>query len=222
MKKSYIIFLVFLFIIGAVLGIYLFNTKYNNTNENSNYNAPRTSNNDKQTANQLSEDSLSKSNPNAEENETPIETQIAEFTTKIYTKDKERQNNLSITCSTLNDTYVEPGETFSFCSTVGKATTAKGYEKADVFKDGEVIQALGGGNCQVSSTLYNAVLKIPELEVVERHKHSNSVPYVSKGKDAAVSYGTYDFKFKNNLPNKIKISASCDSDYVYVKLFKLE
>ena len=222
MKKSYIIFLVFLFIIGAVIGIYLFNTKYNNTNENSNYNATRTSNNNEQQANQFSEDSSSKSNSNTEENKTPIETQIADFTTKIYTKDKERQNNISITCSTLNDTYVEPGETFSFCDTVGKATTTKGYEKADVFKDGEVVQALGGGNCQVSSTLYNAVLKIPELEVVERHEHSNSVPYVSKGKDAAVSYGSYDFKFKNNLPNKIKISASCDSDYVYVKLFKLE
>ena len=222
MKKSYIIFLVFLFIIGAVIGIYLFSTKYKNTNENSNYNATRTSNNNEQQANQFSEDSSSKSNSNTEENKTPIETQIADFTTKIYTKDKERQNNISITCSTLNDTYVEPGETFSFCDTVGKATTAKGYEKADVFEDGKVVQALGGGNCQVSSTLYNAVLKIPELDVIERHEHSNSVPYVSKGKDAAVSYGSYDFKFKNNLPNKIKISASCDSDYVYVKLFKLE
>ena len=222
MKKSYIIFLVFLFIIGAVIGIYLFSTKYNSTNKNSNYNATRTSNNNEQQANQFSEDSSSKSNSNTEENKTPIETQIADFTTKIYTQDKERQNNISITCSTLNDTYVEPGETFSFCNTVGKATTSKGYKKADVFKDGEVVQALGGGNCQVSSTLYNAVLKIPEFEVIERHKHSNSVPYVSKGKDAAVSYGSYDFKFKNNLPNKIKISASCDSDYVYVKLFKLE
>ena len=116
------------------------------------------------------------------------ETQISEFTTKIYTKDSERQNNISITCSTLNDTIVENGDTFSFCNTVGKATSSKGYEKADVFKDGEVVQALGGGNCQVSATLYNAILKVPNLTVTERHEHSNSVPYVSKGKDAAVSY----------------------------------
>lgn len=69
--------------------------------------------------------------------------QISEFTTKIYTKDSDRQNNISITCSSLNNTTVNPNETFSFCKTVGKATTAKGYKKADVFKDGEKVEALG-------------------------------------------------------------------------------
>ena len=147
---------------------------------------------------------------------------ISEFSTKIYTKDKERQNNISITCNSLNNTFVENGDTFSFCSTVGKATSSKGYKKADVFKDGDVVQALGGGNCQVSSTLYNAVLKIKDLKVTERHTHSNSVPYVKKGKDAAVSYGSYDFKFVNNTGNKIKISSSCDKNYVYIKIFKIE
>lgn len=225
MKKSYIYFFIILFILGAMIGIYFFSTRNKKTTDYSNYNAARTSNNNESQENQSSEGSENNNtteyNDN-EENKAPIESQIADFTTKIYTKDKERQNNITITCSSLNDTYIEPGETFSFEKIVGKATTSKGYKKADVFQNGEVIQALGGGNCQVSSTLYNAVLKIPEFEIVERHKHSNSVPYVSKGKDAAVSYGSYDFKFKNNLPNKIKISASCDSDYVYIKLFKLE
>lgn len=151
----------------------------------------------------------------------PVETQISDFTTKIYTKDKERQNNISITCSTLNDTIVDNGNTFSFCGTIGKSTTSKGYQKADVYKDGEVIEALGGGNCQVSSTLYNAVLKVEGLNVTERHSHSNSVPYVSKGKDAAVAYGSYDFKFVNNTGSQIKISASCDNSYVYIKIFKI-
>ncbi len=150
------------------------------------------------------------------------ETLLSEFTTKIYTKNKERQNNISITCNSLNNTFVENGDTFSFCGTVGKATSSKGYKKADVFKDGEVTQALGGGNCQVSSTLYNAVLKVPELKVTERHEHSNSVPYVKKGKDAAISYGSYDFKFINNTGKKIKITSTCDKDHVYVKIFKLE
>ncbi len=149
------------------------------------------------------------------------ETQIAEFSTKIYTKDSERQNNISITCSTLNDIYVNNGETFSFCNTVGKATTDKGYQKADVYQDGEVIQALGGGNCQVSTTLYNAVLQVEGLSVTERHEHSNSVPYIAKGKDAAVAYGSYDFKFINNTGNKIKISASNDNSFVYIKIFKV-
>ena len=80
---------------------------------------------------------------NSEQSASPIETEIASFTTKIYTKDSDRQNNISITCSSLNDTTIENGQTFSFCNTVGKATSSKGYKKADVFKDGEKIEALG-------------------------------------------------------------------------------
>lgn len=149
------------------------------------------------------------------------ETEIASFSTKIYTKDSERQNNISITCSSLNDTIVENGKTFSFCNTVGKATSSKGYQKADVYKDGEVVQALGGGNCQVSTTLYNAALKISGINVTERHSHSNSVPYIKEGKDAAVAYGSYDFKFINNTGNSIKIKTSTDGKYVYAKILKI-
>ena len=226
MKKFLIIFGI-LGLVGIGIGIYLFNR--NTSSNNSNYDSTRLSTNNSENTtknsntNQDTESSnsdIKNNQPEAQKQE--LETQISEFTTKIYTKDKKRQNNINITCSTLNDTYVESGETFSFCNTVGKATTSKGYEKADVFRDGEVIKALGGGNCQVSTTLYNAVLNVDGLDVTERHKHSNSVPYIENGKDAAVSYGSYDFKFVNNIGNKIKISASCDSDYVYIKLFKLE
>ena len=80
---------------------------------------------------------------NSEQSASPIETEIASFTTKIYTKNSDRQNNISITCSSLNDTTIENGQTFSFCNTVGKATSSKGYKKADVFQDGEKIEALG-------------------------------------------------------------------------------
>ena len=80
---------------------------------------------------------------NSEQPASPIETEIASFTTKIHTKDSDRQNNISITCSSLNDTTIGNGQTFSFCNTVGKATSSKGYKKADVFKDGEKIEALG-------------------------------------------------------------------------------
>ena len=89
---------------------------------------------------------------NSEQSASPIETEIASFTTKIYTKDSDRQNNISITCSSLNDTTIENGQTFSFCNTVGKATSSKGYKKADVFKDGEKIEALG--RWQLPSKLY--------------------------------------------------------------------
>ena len=80
---------------------------------------------------------------NSEQSASPIETEISHFAQKIYTKDSDRQNNISITCSSLNDTTIENGQTFSFCNTVGKATSSKGYKKADVFQDGEKIEALG-------------------------------------------------------------------------------
>ena len=232
--KKYITLLIILGLIGIGIILFMFNrNKTQNNSSDFSYNSERVSTNNSadvensssvdQANSTNSEDNIkNNSNTQSEDLKKETETQISEFSTKIYTKDKERQNNINITCSSLNDTYVEIGDTFSFCNTVGKATTYKGYKKADVFKDGEVIQALGGGNCQVSTTLYNAVLEVDGLDVTERHKHSNSVPYIKKGKDAAVAYGSYDFKFVNNTANKIKISASCDSDYVYIKLFKLE
>lgn len=147
---------------------------------------------------------------------------ISTFSTKIYTKDSSRQNNVTITCSTLNGTEVPKGETFSFCNTVGKATTAKGYQEADIFTSkGEKVKGLGGGNCQISTTLYNAVLQVPELQVTERHEHSNKVPYIKNGKDAAVAYGSCDFKFVNNTDNTIKILAQNTPDAVTITLLKL-
>ena len=76
------------------------------------------------------------------------------------------------------------------------------------------------GNCQVSSTLYNAVLKVKELEVKERHAHSKEVHYVAKDKDAAVSYGSVDFKFKNNTDSPIKIYATSDLNNVNIRIVK--
>ena len=83
-------------------------------------------------------------------------------------------------------------------------------------------KGLGGGNCQISSTLYNAVLTIPSLKVIERHEHSNKVPYAKKGKDAAVAYGSYDFKFQNNSGNDIKRTFNVTSDNVTATIYKLQ
>ena len=181
------------------------------------------SNNNDDSQNESKNGEDSKDNSDEEEKNNPSkETEIASFTTKIYTKDSGRQNNLTIACSTLNDTTVENGKTFSFTKTVGKATSGKGYKKADVFRNGDVIEALGGGLCQVSTTLYNAVLKVPELKVTERHPHSNKVPYIKSGKDAAVSFGAQDFKFINNTGNIVKIKASNTKNNVTVKIIKIE
>lgn len=114
------------------------------------------------------------------------------------------------------------GQTFSFCNTLGPAQPSEGYQKADTFdKNGEIFQEYGGGKCQVSSTLYNAVLQVSNLEIIERHPHSNYVPYVEEGKDAAVSYGSVDFKFKNNNSFSIKIIAEANPDNVVIKIMQV-
>ena len=233
MKKRYIYLSIVAIVIVA--GLVTFIYKHNNDNSKNfgsdDYNASRTAQEIDNVTNSADEMAPSESNTEPQENSSEApkeptmsqkETEISSFTTKIYTKDSDRQNNLTIACSTLNDTIVENGSTFSFSNTVGKATSSKGYKKADVFKNGDVVEALGGGLCQVSTTLYNAVLKIPEVKVTERHSHSNKVPYIASGKDAAVSYGTYDLKFINNTGNSLKIKAENTPNNVTIKILKLE
>lgn len=219
--KKFMIMIVIALVIGA--GIWWF-TSSQNTNNTTNYQAEKSSTNINVT-NQTPQTNNNVTNETPQNNTTnevtKLETEIANFTTKIYNKDSERQNNITITCNAINSTEVQPGETFSFCGVVGKSTTAKGYQEADIYVDGKKEQGLGGGNCQVSTTLYNAVLKIPELEVVERHKHSGHVPYIQEGKDAAVSYGAYDFKFKNNTGSTIRILMENTPDNITAKIIKI-
>ena len=207
MKKLFGIFL--LIIIPLIIGFFIYNYNLNKHN-NSSYTTEKSS--------------YTTNENNLPEIKEPkiIEQEISSFSTKIHNKDEDRQNNIGISISSLNDTIVNPGDTFSFCDTIGKATSDKGYEKADVYSGGKLIQALGGGNCQVSTTLYNAVLNIPELEIIERHEHSGYVPYIKDGKDAAVSYGTHDFKFKNNLNESIKIKAENTENEVIIKIIELK
>lgn len=87
---------------------------------------------------------------------------------------------------------------------------------------GKKRKVLADGNCQISSTLYNALLTVPSLVVTERHKHSNKVPYVQPGKDAAVAYGSYDLRFRNDSGNKVKIRAEATSDLVTVTLLSVK
>lgn len=82
-------------------------------------------------------------------------------------------------------------------------------------------EELVGGNCQVSSTLYNAVLNVAGLTIVERHEHGKDVTYVPEGKDAAVSYGSLDLKFRNDLDYDIGIQASTDNNSIMIKLVRL-
>ena len=246
MKNNKIWIIVAIILILCIgIGIYFFfKNKYMNS---SNYSAERTFTNQDFSANNTSvnnnivsnsqinntenfgHNSLMENKSNEENEQNNIQNiepkkdeLISSFSTKIYTKESERQNNISITCSKLNGTVVKNGSTFSFCNTIGPATSAKGYQEADIFdSDGNKKKGLGGGNCQVSTTLYNAVLKVSGLSIIERHEHSNKVPYIKSGKDAAVAYGSYDLKFRNNTGNDIRIEASATANNVSINLYKI-
>ncbi len=151
-----------------------------------------------------------------------IESELSNFSTTIKSKAPGRLNNIRITCSKINNQVIENGSEFSFESIIGKSSPESGYQKADIFLNGKIVQAYGGGNCQVSSTLYNAVILVNGLIVTERHKHKRRVDYVPEGMDAAVSYGTSDFRFKNECGYKIKIYATSDDNNLNIKIVKLE
>lgn len=133
-----------------------------------------------------------------------INASVTSCNTNFNSSSSERSNNIKLATNAIDGAVIMPGEIFSFNNIVGERTYSKGYEKASVIMGDEFIDGLGGGICQVSTTLYNAVLK-SDLEIVERRPHSLYITYVPLGQDATVNYGTIDLKFKNNLPYPIYI-----------------
>lgn len=236
MKNKWWIILILGIII--ILGLAFYFISRNNSNSD-NYSATKTATNESTNQNNTDlNNSIDTTNQNIDNNsnqrnaieitenstgsEIKTEEEIASFSTKIYSNDSARQNNINITCSTLNGTVVANGSTFSFCNTVGQSTSDKGYLEADIFdRNGNKKKGYGGGNCQVSTTLYNAVLAVPSLVVTERHEHSNKVPYIQTGKDAAVAYGSYDLKFRNDSGYDIKIYVEASTTNVTVRLVRL-
>ncbi len=218
---------IFSFIVILILFILILtgcsNNKENNNEDSGNTaNAERTSTNISVENNTQNNTVTNEIRVGAFENKETSEEELASFSTKLGGKNTPRSRNIALTSSILNETVVKPGETFSFCNTIGKPTADRGYEEADSFDaDGNTIKTYGGGNCQVSSTLYNVVLQIPDLKVTERHPHIKPVHYVAKDKDATVAYGSVDFKFKNNTGNDIKIYANSDLKSVNVRIVKI-
>lgn len=214
----------FIIIIVVGIGIYLLNNK-TKTDYISNKISTNSTNyiyEKNNTSNSIQEKNLNDISQKQENSRVTKEEIISSFSTKIYTKDSARQNNITITCNTLNNTIIENGSTFSFCNTIGKSTYEKGYKEADIYdKYGNKEKGLGGGNCQVSTTLYNAALKVPAILIIERHEHSNTVPYIESGKDAAVAYGSFDLKLQNNTGFNLKIKAENNDNSVNVYLYKL-
>ncbi|QXM05641.1 VanW family protein [Crassaminicella indica] len=143
---------------------------------------------------------------------------LGEYTTKFNINRKGRTQNLRLAANKINGVVLMPREIFSFNKIVGPRRKELGYKDAPIIVKGEVVPGLGGGVCQVSSTLYNAIL-LSNLEVVERYNHTLPSSYVAKGLDATVSYGVLDFKFKNIMNTPIYIESYIKKNLLTVKIY---
>lgn len=146
---------------------------------------------------------------------------ISTYTTRYDASNVNRSQNLAIATGKINGTVLMPGEEFSFNQVVGKRTIEEGYKDAKIYQDGKVVDGLAGGICQISSTLYNAVIKA-NLEIVERRNHSFTTSYVKAGRDATVVYGVIDFKFKNTRTYPIKIEGSVGSGVAEFNIYGIK
>lgn len=146
---------------------------------------------------------------------------LSTFSTNYSVRDKDRTTNLTLAANKINGTVLMPGETFSYNTVVGARTIAAGYKEAPIYLSGQVVDGLGGGICQITSTLYNAVV-YANLEIVERTNHQFVPSYVTASRDATVVYGSIDFKFKNNRNYPIKITCSVSGGVANFKIFGLK
>lgn len=155
-----------------------------------------------------------------------IETQkftelLNSHTTEFDNNKTNRIYNIKKASNILSGTLVQPNEEFSFNSTVGATGEEQGYKKAITYVNGKEEENYGGGVCQISTTLLNALYPL-DIKITEQHHHSLPVPYAEEGKDASVSYGSIDFKFINNNPYPIQINVTVGEGKITVDIFKVE
>lgn len=146
---------------------------------------------------------------------------LGRCTTKYDESNVSRSTNLKVATKTINGKVLMPGEVFSYNGTLGERTYAKGYRLGHGYVGGKNVDMIGGGICQISSTLYNAAI-YANLGIVERHAHAHIAAYLDPGKDATVSYGTLDFKFKNTRKNPVMIKASAKNGIATVEIYGLK
>ena len=146
---------------------------------------------------------------------------LATFSTRYDVSDKDRTTNLELACNKINGTVVLSGDTFSYNKVVGARTAGAGYKNAKIYEAGKVVDGIGGGICQISSTLYNAVLNA-NLEIVERKNHQFVTSYVEPGMDATVVYGLTDFKFKNTRQYPVRVVATAKNGIATVTIYGIK
>ena len=145
---------------------------------------------------------------------------LATYTTTYDSSNTNRTTNLRLASNKINGTVIMPGEVFSYNKVVGKRTIAAGYKNAAIFSEGQVVDGLGGGICQVSSTLYNTAV-FADMTITSRQNHMFVPSYVKAGKDATVVWGSIDFKFRNDRNYPIKIESSVSGGKCTVSFYGL-
>lgn len=143
---------------------------------------------------------------------------LGTYSSRYNSGDVNRSYNVALACRNINEIVLAPGDVFSYNDIVGPRTAARGFRMAHVYVGNKVEDGIGGGICQVSSTLYNTVV-LSDLEIVTRTNHSLPVSYVPMGRDATVSYGSIDFKFKNNTNAPIKIVGSASGGVCAISIY---
>jgi len=143
---------------------------------------------------------------------------LGEFETAFNPENESRSHNIKTACEKINQKLLLPGQVFSMDKMLGERTEENGYRTAKVIVGNELVDGLGGGICQVTSTVYNAVL-LSGLEVVERRNHSIPLSYIEMGRDATISHGYIDFRFKNNSGYAIFLETEAADGRVYVSIW---
>lgn len=158
----------------------------------------------------------------SQNNESEVNMLLSSASTPLLSKDPDRTNNIQIVCERLNGYTLATGETFSYNDVCGPYGQSDGFKEAQILlSDGTHDEGYGGGVCQLSTTLYNAIKNIDGIEITERHHHSAPVAYVEEGEDATVSLqSNLDFKFINNTSNDIMFEAICDGENVTVNVYR--
>ena len=157
----------------------------------------------------------------SQEELTSVKDCLGSFNTDYSSSAAGRAKNVRNGCEKINGSILYPGETFSVTEAVVPFTAENGYELAGSYENGTTVETYGGGICQVSTTLYNAVIE-SELEIVQRNNHSMIVTYVKPSMDAAIAEGILDFKFKNNQETPIYIEGYCDGGKIYFNIYGKE
>jgi len=147
-----------------------------------------------------------------------VERKIMEFTTSFATSAQGRVYNVTAAAKTLNNTILKPGDVFDYGKIIAATEKKFGFREAPVIFKGKLIPGIGGGICQVSSTLYNAAIRTG-LQIVERRNHSLPVSYLPIGQDATFSEGNINFRFKNTTGKTLLIRAEVVNKELTIKLF---